>query len=85
MAYAEEIKKYLEMDNIRVSLDSREEKLSYKMRESQTKKIPYTLILGDKEMEEGLVSYRLHGTNETKALSKEEFVKLIKEQIQNKN
>ncbi len=85
LAYAEEIKKYLEMDNIRVSLDSREEKLSYKMRESQTKKIPYTLILGDKEMEEGLVSYRLHGTNETKALSKEEFVKLIKEQIQNKN
>ncbi|MCI9234163.1 MAG: threonine--tRNA ligase [Bacilli bacterium] len=85
LAYAEEIKKYLEKDNIRVSLDSREEKLSYKMRESQTKKIPYTLILGDKEKEEGLVSYRLHGTNETKTLSKEEFVNLIKEQIQNKN
>ena len=83
--YAEEIKEVLELANIRVSLDSREEKLSYRMRESQTKKIPYTLILGDKEKEEGLVSYRLHGNNETTTLSKEEFVRMIKEQIKSKN
>lgn len=76
--YAEEIKEYLELANIRVSLDSREEKLSYRMRESQTKKIPYTLILGDKEKEEGLVSYRLHGSNETITLSKDEFLVMIK-------
>ncbi|MCI8545466.1 MAG: threonine--tRNA ligase [Bacilli bacterium] len=76
--YAEEIKGDLELANIRVSLDSREEKLSYRMRESQTKKIPYTLILGDKEKEEGLVSYRLHGSNETITLSKDEFLVMIK-------
>ncbi len=85
LAYAEEIKNSLEDENIRVTLDSREEKLSYRMRESQTKKIPYTLILGDKEKEEGLVSYRLHGNNETTTLSKEEFVRMIKEQIKSKN
>lgn len=85
LAYAEEIKNDFEAENIRVALDSREEKLSYRMRESQTKKIPYTLILGDKEKEEGLVSYRLHGSNETTTISKEEFVKTIKEQIKNKN
>ena len=84
LEYAEEIKAYLEDYNIRVELDSREEKLGYRMRESQTRKIPYSLILGDKEKEEKLVSYRLHGNNETKTVTKEEFRDLIIEQIKNK-
>ncbi len=78
LEYANEIKEILELADIRVTLDNREEKLSYKMRESQTKKIPYTLILGDKEKEEGLVSYRLHGSNETTTVSKDEFLIMIK-------
>ena len=54
--YAQKIKEMLTENNIRVELDDRNEKLSYKMRESQTKKIPYTLILGDKEKESKSIS-----------------------------
>jgi len=79
--YATEIQNLLKENDLRVELDSRDEKLSYKMRESQTKKIPYTLILGDKEKEEGTISYRLHGQQETKTMSKDEFVSMIKQQI----
>ena len=82
--YCMELKKLFEDNDIRVSLDSRDEKLSYKMRESQTKKIPYTIILGDKERDENLISYRLHGSNETNSMNKDEFVKFIKEQINDK-
>jgi threonyl-tRNA synthetase len=53
------------------------------MRESQTRKIPYTLVIGDKEVEGRLVNYRKHGSNETISISIEDFVKLIKEQINN--
>ena len=82
--YCMELKKLFEDNDIRVSLDSRDEKLSYKMRESQTKKIPYTLIIGDKEKESNSVSYRLHGSNDTSSLDKNEFVKLILDNIKNK-
>ena len=84
LEYANKIKELLEKNDIRVELDDRDEKLSYKMRESQTKKIPYTLVLGDKERDDNLISYRLHGENDTKTTSIEEFIKLIKEQIINK-
>ena len=83
LEYAKEIQNLLKENDFRVELDSRDEKLSYKMRESQTKKIPYTLILGDKEREEGTISYRLHGQQETKTMSKEEFISMLKEQIKN--
>lgn len=82
--YAEEVKQELEQESIRVTLDSREEKLGYRMRESQTKKIPYTLILGDQEKESQTVSYRKHGSNDTITLTKEEFFSMIKQEIQNK-
>ena len=54
------------------------------MRESQTKKIPFTLIVGDKEKESNSISYRKFGTNETVTLSKQEFVEMIKSIIKNK-
>lgn len=82
--YCLEIKKLLEDNDIRVCVDSRDEKLSYKMRESQTKKIPYTIVIGDKERDGNLVSYRLHGSNETSSLSKNEFVKLLLDSIKDK-
>ena len=84
LEYANKIKELLENNDIRVELDDRDEKLSYKMRESQTKKIPYTLVLGDKERDNNQVSYRLHGENDTKTISVDEFIKLIKDQIINK-
>ena len=82
--YCMELKKLFEDNDIRVSLDSRDEKLSYKMRESQTKKIPYTIVIGDKERDGNLVSYRLHGSNETSSLDKNEFVSMIIDDIKNK-
>ena len=71
--------------DIRVNLDSRNEKLSYKMRESQIKKIPLTLILGDKERDENTISYRTFGSNETKTLSKEEFENFVINKIKNRD
>ena len=82
--YAQEIKEMLTENNIRVELDDRNEKLSYKMRESQTKKIPYTLILGDKEKENKSISFRKFGSEETTTLSNKEFIDYILDVIKNK-
>lgn len=82
--YGEEITKLLEANNIRVELDERNEKLGYRLREAQTEKIPYTLILGDQEKENSTISYRLFGQKDTTTVSKEEFVNLIKEEIDTK-
>ena len=85
LEYAEEVYKMLKENNIRVELDSRDEKLSYRMRESQTKKIPFTLILGDKERDNNEISYRRFGSNETTTLGKDEFVSLIVDMINNRS
>ena len=85
LEYAKEIEKMLEEANIRVKLDDCNEKLTYKMRESQTKKVPYTIIIGDKERDANTVTVRLHGTTENITLDKDEFLSKIKEIIQNKN
>ena len=79
LEYAKEVYKELDDMNIRVNLDDRNEKLSYKMRESQTKKNPITLILGDKEVESSTISYRKFGSTETYTLPKSDFYKLVKE------
>ena len=84
LEYAKEIYNKLYDLNIRVELDDSDEKLSYKMRESQTRKIPYTLVLGDKEKEEGTVNYRKFGSRDTFSLNVDEFIKLIQEEIKNK-
>lgn len=81
LEYAKEVYKELDDMNIRVNLDDRNEKLSYKMRESQTKKNPITLILGDKEVESNTISYRKFGSTETYTLPKEIFIKTLKEAI----
>ena len=81
LEYAEDIYKLLKDNNIRVELDDREEKLGYRMRESVVKKIPYTLILGQKEVDSNTISYRKYGTEETVTVSKEEFLDLLKESI----
>lgn len=81
LEYAKEVYKDIDDMNIRVNLDDRNEKLSYKMRESQTKKNPITLILGDKEVESNTISYRKFGSTETYTLPKEIFIKTLKEAI----
>ena len=85
LEYASSIKDMLLTHDIRINLDSRNEKLSYKMRESQIKKIPLTLILGDKERDENTVSYRTFGSNETNTLPKEEFEKFVINKIKNRD
>lgn len=84
LEYANEIYKMLKDASVRVELDDRDEKLSYKMRESQTKKIPITLILGDKERDESLVSYRRHGSNKTYSVQKDTFKDLLLNEIRSK-
>ena len=84
LEYANEIYKMLKDASVRVELDDRDEKLSYKMRESQTKKIPITLILGDKERDENLVSYRRHGSNKTYSVPKDTFKELLLNEIKSK-
>ena len=69
------------LKDYRTTLDDRNEKLGYKMREAVTKKIPITLIIGQKEVDSNIVSYRLHGSEETKTLEFSEFIKMIEERI----
>ena len=82
--YGEEITNLLKDNDIRVELDDRNEKLGYRLREAQTEKVPYTLILGDQEKENNTISYRLFGQKDTTTVSKEEFVKLLNEEISTK-
>lgn len=84
LEYATKVKDLLAESGIRVSLDDRDEKLSYRMRESQTKKIPYTLIIGDQERDNEQISYRKFGQTETTTLAQNEFIKIIKDVINNK-
>jgi len=84
LEYAKDIKEKLESYNIRVNLDDRDEKLSYKMRESQTKKIPYTLIIGDKEKDNNMISYREFGSTETISLETDKYIELLQNEIKNK-
>ena len=84
-AYADEVYNKLFDKDVRVELDTRSEKLGYKMREGQMQKVPYLLVLGAKEAEDRTVSFRLHGEEGTTVMSLDEFVKKIKNQIDTKS
>lgn len=84
LEYANKVSEMLKEYDIRVQVDSRDEKLGYKMRESQTKKNPYTLVLGDKERDNDTVSYRKHGEEKTTTVSISEFIDMIRDEIKNK-
>lgn len=84
LEYADKICKLLKDNNIRVEVDDRNEKIGYKMRESQTKKIPLTLVLGDNEKNGNQISYREYGKQETITCSIDEFVGRVNECIKNK-
>ena len=84
LRYGEQIRDLLIDNDIRVELDDRDEKMNYKIRESVTRKIPITIILGDKEKDNEQISFRRYGTEETITVFKEDFVTLIKNEINNK-
>ncbi len=79
LTYAQKIYEHLQNLNFRVQLDQRDEKLSYKMRESQTKKIPYTLILGQKETDDQTISFRKYGEQSTTTVTLEDFINLLED------
>ena len=79
--YSNKVYNLLIENGIRGEVDLREEKLSYKMRESQTRKIPFTLILGDNELNSDTVSYRCFGSKDTDTLATTDFINMIKERI----
>ena len=84
LEYCNKLHEKLLDENIRVELDNRDEKLSYKIRESQTHKIPFTLIIGQNEVDNNLISYRKFGTTETVTISIDELIILLKKTIKNK-
>ena len=85
LKYAEKVLEKLKKENFRATIDKRDEKLSYKMRESQIKKIPYTLILGDKEKDEKTISYRKYSSKQTTTLSLNDFIKELNNRIKTKD
>ena len=82
--YAKNVTEQLEKAGFRVNLDSRNEKLGYKLREAVVKKIPYMLILGQKEVDDQKISYRRAGSEETTTVTIDEFIKLLNEDVVNK-
>ncbi len=84
LEYSKDIYNKLNELGYRVELDDREEKLGYKMRESVIRKIPYSIILGQKEVDNKTISYRKCGSEETITVSFEEFIVLINKVINNK-
>ena len=79
--YAEKLKEKLEEYDIRVELDEREEKIGYKIREAQLQKIPYMLIVGDKEVEANAVGVRSRKDGDIGAMRVEDFINKIEEEI----
>ncbi len=84
LSYAKEVYNKLRELNYRVKLDDRDEKVSYRMRESQVKKIPITIILGQKETDDKTISFRRHGEQDTTTVSMDEFINLMNKQIEEK-
>jgi threonyl-tRNA synthetase len=82
--YSKKLEEELCEEGIRVTLDSRNEKVGYKIREAQLEKVPYMLVIGAKEVEEGTVSVRSRGNAENETISVDEFIAKIKEEIETK-
>ena len=82
--YSKEIFNKLNEKGIRVELDDREEKLGYRLREAVMKKVPYTIILGQKEVDNNMISYRKYGSEETITLSIDEFISKLQKEINDK-
>ncbi len=82
--YCEELKERLQREGIRVEFDDRNEKVGYKIREAQLQKIPYMLVIGDKEKEANAVTVRTRKEADLGQMSVEEFIAKIKEEIENK-
>ncbi len=81
--YCDNLAKIFVRNKIRFELDYRDEKLGYKIREAQTKKIPFTLVIGDNEIQNNLVTYRRYGQTEQITVTVDEFLSLLDDEIKN--
>ncbi|GLC88330.1 threonine--tRNA ligase [Lysinibacillus piscis] len=79
--YAKQIEEQLMAVGVRVEMDDREEKLGYKIREAQMKKIPYMLVIGDKEVESNGVNVRRYGSKDSETVSFEDFLNGLKDEV----
>lgn len=79
--YANEVRNQLKRSGIRVTLDDRDDKIGYKIRQAQMEKVPYMLVIGAKEEEEKIVSVRLRDGGDAGQLSLDELIKDLKEKI----
>ena len=78
--YANDVYKYLEENDIRGFIDHRDEKIGRKIRDAETKKIPFMLIVGEKEAEDGQVSIRKHGEGDQGSMKQEDFVNFFRKE-----
>jgi threonyl-tRNA synthetase len=85
LEFSQELYNKMLANNIRVEIDMREEKLGYKIREAQTRKIPYQLAIGDKEVESASVTVRKYGSKEQYTIKIDKFIDALREEIKNKN
>ena len=82
--FAEKVNEILEQNGVRSSLDSRNESLSYKIRQAVAQKVPYIIIIGEKEAQSGTISVRVRGTNQTTEYQVNEVVEKIVDEIKNR-
>jgi threonyl-tRNA synthetase len=83
--YASQLNKTFINLKLRSEIDNRDEKLGYKIREAQTKKVPYQLVVGDNEVDSNKVTYRKYGSEEQVTVSVEEFISMIQKEIEEKS
>lgn len=81
LEYAKQLQEQLQAEGIRVELDSRDEKIGYKIREAQIQKIPYMLVIGDNEIQENSVNVRKYGSQQSETIPFEQFISTIQNEI----
>jgi threonyl-tRNA synthetase len=81
LEYAKQVQEKLQLEGFRVELDERDEKIGYKIREAQMQKIPYMLVVGDKEVEQGTVNVRKYGEQKSETVNFEQFIASLKQEV----
>ena len=79
--YAQEVQQYLDARGVRANVDDRNEKIGRKIRDNELKRVPYMIVVGEKEAAEGLVSMRKQGGGEQATMTKEEFAQRIIDEV----
>ena len=82
--YAKKVEEALRFSGVRVEIDQRDEKIGYKIREAQTEKIPFALIVGDKEVENEAVNVRRYGEQDSETIGMNDFINAVKAEIEQK-